>query len=775
MNTETEVNPEYIAERAYLDHVRGSIESQAQRRAAQIAGASRQSFSAEDVNAAQGNAWELKLAQKASRVLQDQKNEPYFGRFDFQETEAGAPLETFYIGKASLYDEKNAFLVYDWRAPVSSVYYRYGVGPASYRAPAGQLNGRIDLKRRYEIKEGALVNVYNDRGAKLGHEDEEGDQMLLGLLGRNTTGQMRQIVQSIQGEQDAIIRTAAEVLAVQGPAGSGKTVVALHRAAYLLYMMRERSMNPSQRDQFISAQRMLVFSPNGVFSSYIAQVLPDLQEDQIQQVILESFLQRELRQICQANRETLGTVWRIETKDDHSEYFLESQDDPHYAARREGSYHKSSLAMRAAIIAYVNLMESEIDAGFENVMSTTSFAKNGKPEPLFLKADMARKFHQRAGDHRVSLIARVKDLVEAIDQEVGHLTKALAPPRARKNSGGLERLLSEEQRARIESDITLLRAAADRQRQNIARLESVGPLSRYRDFWVQSQSNVQLVKLPPEALAAMRTGLLTAFSEQRLPYEDLIPLLLLHGFVRGFPGMGGIEHAIVDEAQDYSPIHFEYLRNCLADGCSMTIVGDTNQAANPFMGLDDYAKLASVYGAGSVKRLELTRSYRSSQEITDFAGRILGDHVHVENVRRTGTKPQLHALASDASPLPTLQTIIDGLTTDGMQTVAILCRTRRAAAAFQTQYGAALGATLLSGDFDKLPQGVIVLSVQLAKGLEFDSVLVMDTDAATYGRDEERKLLYTACTRPLHALHLVYQGAPSPLLPLGHEELFEIL
>ncbi|MCW3058868.1 MAG: helD, partial [Capsulimonas sp.] len=405
MNTETEVNPEYIAERAYLDHVRGSIESQAERRAAQIAGASRQSFSAEDVNAAQGNAWELKLAQKASRVLQDQKNEPYFGRFDFQETEAGAPLETFYIGKASLYDEKNAFLVYDWRAPVSSVYYRYGVGPASYRAPAGQLNGRIDLKRRYEIKEGALVNVYNDRGAKLGHEDEEGDQMLLGLLGRNTTGQMRQIVQSIQGEQDAIIRTAAEVLAVQGPAGSGKTVVALHRAAYLLYMMRERSMNPSQRDQFISAQRMLVFSPNGVFSSYIAQVLPDLQEDQIQQVILESFLQRELRQICQVNKETLGTVWRIETKDDHSEYFLESQDDPHYAARREGSYYKSSLAMRAAIIAYVNLMESEIDDGFENVMSTTSFAKNGKPEPLFLRADMARKFHQRAGDHRVSLIA----------------------------------------------------------------------------------------------------------------------------------------------------------------------------------------------------------------------------------------------------------------------------------------------------------------------------------------------------------------------------------
>ena len=109
-----------------------------------------------------------------------------------------------------------------------------------------------------------------------------------------------------------------------------------------------------------------------------------------------------------------------------------------------------------------------------------------------------------------------------------------------------------------------------------------------------------------------------------------------------------------------------------------------------------------------------------------------------------------------------------------MQTVAVLCRTRRAAEAFHAQYGAALGATLLSGDFDKLPQGVIVLSVQLAKGLEFDSVLVMDTDAVTYGRDEERKLLYTACTRPLHALHLVYQGAPSPLLPLGHEELFEM-
>ncbi len=240
----------------------------------------------------------------------------------------------------------DSFLIYDWRDPICTLYYRHNVGSASYHAPGGVFGGEIFLKRHLEIRKGALAS-YQDVGSSKTQIAETEDAILLGMLKRNSSGEMRQIVQSIQAEQDEVIRVRGGVVIVQGPAGSGKTVVALHRAAYLLYHKRQEQERLAQRFGRVSAQQMLVFSPNSIFSSYISRVLPDLNEEQITQTILENTIQAEVRKCLP--KAIRGERWQVEAREDYFEYILLQTIDALYQARVSASAFKSSLAMLSAM------------------------------------------------------------------------------------------------------------------------------------------------------------------------------------------------------------------------------------------------------------------------------------------------------------------------------------------------------------------------------------------------------------------------------------------
>ena len=223
----------------------------------------------------QSNQEKQKLRHRFRKML----DSPYFGRVDFIYDGEEEP-ESFYIGIGNFSEETGRTpLIYDWRAPVSSLFYDFDKGSASYTAPAGRLEGEITAKWQYKIRRGKLVYAFES-------DIKIDDEVLRQELGTNGDVKLKNIVRTIQKEQNAIIRnTADKILVIQGVAGSGKTSVALHRIAYLLYHDREQ----------LKSSNILILSPNSVFSDYISHILPELGEENIQEMSFDLFAYHELK------------------------------------------------------------------------------------------------------------------------------------------------------------------------------------------------------------------------------------------------------------------------------------------------------------------------------------------------------------------------------------------------------------------------------------------------------------------------------------------------
>ena len=208
-------------------------------------------------------------------LLENMIRSPYFARIDFR-FDGDEEFEKVYIGRSSL--KKNNYqeiAVYDWRSPLASVFYRFLTGKAFYDAPCGRITGELGLKRQYEINDGKLA-YYFDADVQIV------DTFLRQLLSQNTTAKMKAIVETIQQEQDLVIRDMEnDLLMVQGVAGSGKTSIALHRAAYLMYQGSQTKL---------CANNIMVISPNSVFEQYISHVLPELGEDNVLSALFDDLL-----------------------------------------------------------------------------------------------------------------------------------------------------------------------------------------------------------------------------------------------------------------------------------------------------------------------------------------------------------------------------------------------------------------------------------------------------------------------------------------------------
>ena len=200
---------------------------------------------------------------------------PYFGRIDFTERKKGSETRVLYIGIHTFYDPgKKANLIHDWRAPISSMFYDHELGAASYSSPTGEVEGDISLKRQYRIRKGQME--YMIESSLTVHDD-----VLQKELSSNTDDKMKNIVTTIQREQNRIIRNEdTQTLIIQGVAGSGKTSIALHRIAYLLYAQKGE----------ITSKDILIISPNKVFADYISNVLPELGEETVPETSMEQIL-----------------------------------------------------------------------------------------------------------------------------------------------------------------------------------------------------------------------------------------------------------------------------------------------------------------------------------------------------------------------------------------------------------------------------------------------------------------------------------------------------
>lgn len=675
------------------------------------------------------------------KLLQKLEMSPYFGRIDVAED--GEPVETIYLGVGSLLDDANEnYLVYDWRAPISSVYYDYGPGPVVYKTPNGTITGEMILKRQYIIRYGNLLSMF-DTGVTIG------DEILQDVLGKHSDAQMKSIVATIQQEQNAIIRNEqAKLLIVQGAAGSGKTSAALQRVAYLLYRFRD----------VLTAEQIVLFSPNPMFNSYVSTVLPELGEQNMQQTTYGEYLEHRL-----------GRAFQLEDQFEQMEYCLTSYDDPQYDTKIASIKLKGTTQFMDYIDRYVVKLAQE-------GMMFKSIVFRGKV--LISKQRIAEMFYEL--DASLTIPLRLQELTGKLLKELTALSKLEqkeswvdeelelleteqyvdAFQQLRKKKHYQDNSFNDFDAERNYLAARIVQEKFKKLRRRVKLLKYIDMPLIYTDLFQQGTAPEHSGRW--QEIAALTTE---ALLNKEMPYEDATPYLYLKEQLEGFHTNTAVKYVFIDEGQDYSPFQLHYLKRIFPRS-RMTIVGDINQSIFIHASLQENSLLyENIYDKNETERITLHRSYRSTKEIVEFTAKMIAGGEHIIPFNRHGKQPVVTTLASEAEYDNHVDEILHGWLREGYTSIAIICKTAQESELVYKRYVQRwIALRLITQETVTFEQGIMVIPAYLAKGVEFDAVLIYDASYDNYHLESERKLFYTACTRAMHELHLLLAGEPSPFL-----------
>lgn len=546
---------------------------------------------------------------------------PYFSRIDFK---TQSDTDTFYIGLTGV-DKDFEPVVYDWRANVSNLYYNYGVGKSKYEIDGGVIEGETTLKRQFDIKMGVLKRVYDS-------ELDSHDDLLEAVLSGNTTEQMKNIVSTIQREQNEIIRyNGSDALVVEGVAGSGKTSVALHRVAYLLYNQKG-----------ITNKNILIFSPSEVFTNYISNVLPELGEENVESTTFHDFASHYIK----------GK--RIESIGEFIERYYEFDD--------RGDFKEIQEKLNGTC-------KQKIDEFLENYFKSKTFKKKIGLKKKFITAEELQTIKEKTSSK-----LSIKDRLLAMSEEVCAKFEIDETKNATKLEESLRAMLE------IEDD----------------------PVKLYEEYANNSIGDY-------------------------VRYEDIFGILYLYFEVMGYPSFSHIRFVVIDEAQDYTLWQFAFLKKVF-NRATFTILGDKNQRINPYLKYESLEEITSIFKNSKYKFLKNT--YRSSKEIIEYSNRLLG----LDGINSIRPSNGIEVKTCENSDI---DTVIREYKDMGFERIAIITKTK--------------------GEVSKLnsliKENVTIIPVYLAKGLEYDAVIVYTDEKDPYTNDE-MNVLYVACTRALHALCL---------------------
>ena len=594
---------------------------------------------------------------------------PYFGRIDFLEKKENSKVMPTYIGIHTFYDpESRATLIHDWRAPVSSMFYDHELGEAGYRSPSGEIKGVISLKRQYRIRGGKMEFMIES--ALTVHDD-----ILQKELSSNADDKMKNIVATIQREQNRIIRNEdIRTLIIQGVAGSGKTSIALHRIAYLLYTFRDS----------ISSKDILIVSPNKVFSDYISNVLPELGEETVPETSMEQILSGVL-----------------EHKYKYQTYFglvNELLEKP-----------SSSLIDRIAYKASFGFI-SELDKFILHIENTYFKAADVKlTKYITIPAPFIEEQYLRFNRYP---IRRRFDAMADYMLDMLKIQYAFTVTTAGRNL--------------LKKEIRLMFAGNN-------------DIQVYKDFFKWTNN---------PGMFKMRKG-------HTLEYSDLAPLAYLHLALEGNGNQPfRVKHLLIDEMQDYSPIQYKVIQKLFP--CRKTVLGDAGQSVNPY-GSSTAETIQKSLTASEI--MKLCKSYRSTFEITDFAQKI-HPNAELEPVARHGEKPQILQFGSAVEELSGIMGLISTYRKSGYKSLGIICKTEQQARKMADMLKSyANDISFLSSQSSAFVQGIVITSAHMAKGLEFDEVIIPQTDERNYRSEIDKSMLYVAVTRAMHRLTLTFHEA----------------
>jgi DNA helicase-2/ATP-dependent DNA helicase PcrA len=601
------------------------------------------------------------------------KRSPYFGRFDFAREGAGADgAEPIYVGVHDFRDEETGRpVVYDWRAPIASVFYDYETGPVRYEAPSGNVHGRVDRKRQFRIRDGRMefmletaLNIVDD--------------VLQEELSRSSDDGMKNIVATIQRDQNAIIRdTDAHTLVIQGVAGSGKTSIALHRIAFLLYRFKDT----------LTSEDILIISPNGVFADYIGNVLPELGEEQVAEIGMDTLADA-----------LLDGKYKFQTFFEQSTRLVET-DDADLKARITAKASRDFL--------------KQIDAYAKTVESGSFQAETWQTGTCIVPDWFLEESWQK---HRgMPFTKRVAEVVRATEHKIGiHYNYDLR---------------TDERQS--------LRAAIRGMARNITLRDAYKGLFE----WMGR----------PELFKP---------AGGKLEYSDVFPLIYLKMRLEGVENpWREVKHLLIDEMQDYTPVQYAVLARLFP--CRKTVLGDATQSVSPH-GASTAEEIQRVLR--SARGVKLTKSYRSTWEIMQFALAI-SPNAELEPMERHGEPPQVIECKRASDVVARIVAEVEAFQTSDHQSLAIIAKTQRQASkVFRHLEKAGIEARLLDAGSIGFSSGVTVCTAALAKGLEFDRVIVPDAGAQTYRTAVDRNLLYVACTRAMHRLTVISAGICSTFI-----------
>ncbi|MBC2159259.1 UvrD-helicase domain-containing protein [Listeria booriae] len=672
---------------------------------------------------------------KALQILRKLKDSPYFSRVDFtpDDTSETTPI---YIGIAGLSNEtEDDYLIYDWRAPISSMYYDFSPGPAEYASMEKIISGTMDLKRQFIIRHGELQSMFDTNVAI-------GDELLKEVLGNNASDKMKNIVATIQKEQNQIIRNVKNnYLIVQGVAGSGKTSVALQRAAYLLYHYKEELNNDN----------MLLFSPNPLFSSYIASVLPDLGETSIQQLTFQAYVEKRL-----------GKHLTIESPFSQMEYLLTTEN----AARKAGIRFKASLAFKEYIDQYADQLSTD-GLVFKNIALRGNI--------IISKEAIGAYFYSL--DHTISIPNRMSMTKDWLLEELAFLEKEERDKDWVKDEAelldiedytevyhDLQDNAEDDTFDDFDKELKILTAKIARKyfrkiRAAVSKLKFLHVTALYKKLFDVQADYASL----PENWDAVCVYTLESLRQRELLYEDTSPYMYLEDKLTRLKTNTQIKHLFIDEAQDYSPFQFFVLQQ-LFPSARMTILGDIHQAI--YMHTLNSATLFSgeEVQTDNTEKIELHKSYRSTRQIVDFTRHLLAVDLEIEPFERDGEKPSFVLCMDEQERDEKLRHTLSRLVGKEYGTIAVICKTAAESAAMYELLSPAFDVQLATEHSYSYDSGIIVLPAYLAKGIEFDAVIIPDASAHNYEKTFEQNLFYTACTRAMHELVLFAVGDKTPFM-----------
>ncbi|WP_270261836.1 RNA polymerase recycling motor HelD [Lactobacillus panisapium] len=684
------------------------------------------------------NAWQHAARQLST--IQKLEKKPYFARVDFKEN--GQKPETIYIGLGSFADKNNHFLIYDWRAPISSIYYDGKLGDVSYHSPEGEITVEMTKKRQFMIDDGQIVNMFDTN-------ESIGDQMLLEVLGEKSSTQMKSIVTTIQREQNKIIRnTDADLLFVQGAAGSGKTSAILQRIAFLLYRYRGN----------LTSSNVIMFSPNQLFNDYIKNVLPEMGEQNMVQMTYWQFVARRLPGMSVENLfdqfEDAAADSAISRFKDSTNFFdLLTRYAKHL--NRRGMVFKNIYFRDKKRPFFTKEKISEIYYLFNS-----NYNLNNRIDAT--REDLIKMLNRKISSE--SKKAWVSDAIQSLSQE--QLNQLYDRPD--------QEFESEEKEEKFLSRKIVVKAL-DKVFQQIRRNNFINMRAQYLSFLraVPKMTDLAKWEITENDWRDHVNKVKESFKKHYMHMNDVSAYLYLYDLITGRHVDYEMRYAFIDEIQDYTPFQLCYLKYNFPRA-KFTMLGDLNQAI--FTKDESKSLLKQISGLFDPEKtdvVQLTKSYRSTKQLTDFTKQILRQGEKIESFNRQGPKPVLWSRENDQQAIALLQKILADNDQEQLTTAVITKDLEQAKFVADKLKQAGVKATLIATANQRLVEGTLIIPSYLAKGLEFDAVIMWGASRENYHRTDETQLVYTITSRAMYKLDVVYVGQRSPLLDVDPQTFIE--